>query len=555
MGVDEENKSNLSNSIGDILEVFSQIKVKDVSENEPKIIVNDVASRLAFFYEKVRNSVDYKDEHLLRKNAIKRILKRILIIENKKKDQGKFLIKELIRARYLPNRAVPESKALEIDQIIQKYISLYYVLPESQTGRKHVGSVVAAGREVLAPGWLDWLFGIAACQIEESFSPRIKEEAVVELMQKTMREKISFDEDLISEEQVELHLNIAIRRALIKADSDMLHYFILRMYYPEWFQGDSDERLLREVGENISSLMSCIGHPIQEYLFHICKKNLASFLVIEDIFKMDIDRVKDLISDSEKLEQKIRELSKKRYRQVGERLRRSATRSVIYIFITKVAIALLLEVPYEMKFFKELNYINLGINLLFPPFLMFLSVVNVRTPSDKNTQKIIWEIMKVFYQPQSGQEIAQESQVVYKIKSSILKKESFLDTLFQSFYTLMFIIPLALVIWVLMKLDFNMVSGGIFVLFLSTISFFATRLRLIARELLVTDSREGIFAVVQDFFSLPFIKFGRWLSLRFSRVNVLVFILDFIIEAPFKTFIEILEQWISFMRKKREEIY
>ena len=136
---------------------------------------------------------------------------------------------------------------------------------------------------------------------------------------------------------------------------------------------------------------------------------------------------------------------------------------------------------------------------------MFLSVINVRTPSDKNTQKIIWEIMRVFYPPQSGKEVAQENQAMYKIKSSILKKERFLDTLFQSFYTLMFIIPLALVIWFLMKLNFNIVSGGIFVLFLSTISFFATRLRLIARELLVTDSREGIFAIVQDFFSLPFI--------------------------------------------------
>lgn len=554
MSSKEENKQNYSvaEPIHDILEAFSRYKAHGVHENEPKITVNDVASRLAFFYEKIRNSVDYKDEHLLRKNAIKRILKRILFIDNRKKDLGKFLIKELIRARYLPNNTIPESRALEIDKIIQQYIVLCNALPEWQRGRTHVDNVVSAGREALLPGWLDWLFGIVACQIEETFFPRLKEEAVVELMQQSMMEKIEFSEKLMSHEEMQFHLNMAIRRSLVKADQDLLRYFVLRMYYPEWFEGKSDDELLQKVSTNISSLVRWINHPVQEYLFHICKKNLAPFLILEDIFKLDLDKTKEVLGDGEKLEQKIREFAKQRYRSVGERLRRSAVRSIIYVFVTKIAIALFLEVPYEMKFFGEVSYRNLGINILFPPLLMFFSVMNVKTPTEKNTQKIIWEIMKVVY-GRSHEESG--GHPVYKLKKSIFKKEKVLDSLFQMFYTFMFVVPLVVVIWLLDKMDFNLLSGGIFILFLSTISFFATRLRLIARELLVVDSREGILAIIQDFFSLPFIKFGRWLSLRFSRVNVFVFVLDFIIEAPFKTFIEILEQWISFLRKKREEIY
>lgn len=556
MPSNEENKQEkpITVQVKEILEVFSQIKTREVHEHEPKIVVNDVASRLAFFYEKIRNSVDYKEEHLLRKNAIKRILKRILFIENRKQDLGKFLIKELIRARYLPNHSIPESKAAEIEAIILQYIHLCNHLPEWNNKQGHVDKVVSAGREVLLPGWLDWLFGIAACQIEESFFPRLKEEAVVELMQRAMLEKIYFSEELISVDEMNFHLNIAIRRSLIKADSDLLRYFILRMYYPEWFNGEDDEALITEISSNISSLIQWTHHPLQEYLFHICKKNLAPFLVIEDIFKMEVDKVKELLGDSERLEQKIREYSKSRYSLIAERLRRSAVRSVIYIFITKIAIALLLEVPYELKYLKEVNYITLGINMLFPPFLMLISVINVKAPSEKNTQKIIWEIMKVFYQHEATVE-KDENNAVYKIKPSVFKKERFLDIVFQIFYTIMFIMPLFIVVKVLMRLDFNILSGAIFIVFLSTISFFATRLRLIARELLVVDNKEGIFAIIQDFFSLPFIRFGRWLSLRFSRINVFVFILDFIIEAPFKTFIEIFEQWISFLRKKREEIY
>jgi hypothetical protein len=48
---------------------------------------------------------------------------------------------------------------------------------------------------------------------------------------------------------------------------------------------------------------------------------------------------------------------------------------------------------------------------------------------------------------------------------------------------------------------------------------------------------------------------GQWLSTRLSNINVFVFVLDFIIEAPFKTFVEIFEGWIYFIKEEREKIY
>ena len=37
----------------------------------PKIQVSDLISKMSFYYEKIRNTVDYNEDHLLRKNAIK----------------------------------------------------------------------------------------------------------------------------------------------------------------------------------------------------------------------------------------------------------------------------------------------------------------------------------------------------------------------------------------------------------------------------------------------------------------------------------------------------
>jgi hypothetical protein len=76
------------------------------------IKVSQVLGPLAFFYERVRNALDYKGEHLVRRNAIERILRR-QIWERKSYDPADLagtLIKELIWARYLKNDSVPKRK-------------------------------------------------------------------------------------------------------------------------------------------------------------------------------------------------------------------------------------------------------------------------------------------------------------------------------------------------------------------------------------------------------------------------------------------------------------
>ena len=46
------------------------------AKGEATIAVDEVAAKVASFYEKIRGVVDWREEHLLRKTAIERILKR-----------------------------------------------------------------------------------------------------------------------------------------------------------------------------------------------------------------------------------------------------------------------------------------------------------------------------------------------------------------------------------------------------------------------------------------------------------------------------------------------
>jgi len=118
-----------------------------------------------------------------------------------------------------------------------------------------------------------------------------------------------------------------------------------------------------------------------------------------------------------------------------------------------------------------------------------------------------------------------------------------------------FLVPFVLIIYFLDKIEFSYLSILLFLVFLSIVSFFGLRIRNSARELIVLKKRENIISELVDFFTLPFVRLGRWLSFNFSRINVFVFILDFMIEAPLKIMLQAIEEWLAFFKEKKEDLY
>ena len=94
-----------------------------------------------------------------------------------------------------------------------------------------------------------------------------------------------------------------------------------------------------------------------------------------------------------------------------------------------------------------------------------------------------------------------------------------------------------------------------FLLFLSLVSYFGIKIRYSARELIVVAKKENFLTLILDLLAIPIVRAGRWISRNFARVNVFVFVLDVIIEAPFKSLIEVFEEWLAFIREKKEEIF
>ena len=100
-----ENKKNsqINEPIAEFLEKLRQQleaeKIQKAGEKEAEI--EETGESMALLYEKVRNLIEYNDDHLIKRNAIERILKRNLLIEFRREDFTEQFLEELAMSGYL----------------------------------------------------------------------------------------------------------------------------------------------------------------------------------------------------------------------------------------------------------------------------------------------------------------------------------------------------------------------------------------------------------------------------------------------------------------------
>lgn len=128
-----------------------------------------------------------------------------------------------------------------------------------------------------------------------------------------------------------------------------------------------------------------------------------------------------------------------------------------------------------------------------------------------------------------------------------------LTAVFSLVYLVTFAISFALINYVLGLLHFNVVSRIIFVFFVALVSFFAYRIKQSAKEYEMVE-RQGFLDPLVDFILLPVVRAGHFLSAEIAKINIFIFLFDFILEAPLKVIFEVAEEWIRFIRTKKEEI-
>lgn len=539
----EEVIFTLNENAKKLFQVIYREKNKPEAEDDsPKIKVSELISRLAFYYEKIRNSVDYKEEYLLRRSSILRILKRQVIIEGplktlKPEEIAKNLLVELIRAGYLPNNKLPESKISELAAVIDKYLNL-----KSQSSAKINDD--KKNYEINK-----WILAMASSEIEEKLNVNPVCQITVSNMYELLSRHITLPEDSIYRPDREIQIYLSIHRIFMKFDNDMLEFLLLKYYNGGWLNGSDKE--IKYLADRIESTREAISeqmdHPLAAQINKIINRYSVYYAILNDVIMDDPVGVYEGLSDDPKaFPRLVKKFAQKRYHESKLKLRRAAVRSIIYIFLTKMVLAFILEIPVTFWLGEVLNYNSLAINISFPPLLLFLIVLFTRTPSEANSLKIIQGIEEIVFKEKEKKEPIVLRQPV--------KRGSGISFAFAVIYAVTFFLTFGLVIYFLDKIHFTFVSIIIFLFFLTLVSFFSLRIRKVAREMYIVERKDNILSFLADFFYVPIIEAGKWLNEKFSRLNFFVFILDFIIEAPFKVLVDIAEEWTKYVKERKEEI-
>lgn len=492
--------------------------------------VPNAGSGLWFAYEQLRNASENIESHLLFQRAILRFYKRNLSFGSRKDlhNFGYELIIELTQAEYLENDTVPLTTAAELDKLIESFYSTYWKLTKKKTVTKEMAQ--------------RWVLELLSIRTEQLFhhSP-IRLLSFAHIAHGHFSKLISVGEMIAEGEQVDeadypTLLYIAIHKALLKSDDANIRNALLDVYAVKHtntkefiiFNKKYDKLSSLKTTTVVSRLVNRNGAPLRILRSAFLGKS-------DDTHRVDIHRESEVIK---RVESQI-DID---YHQVKKNINVGIVKSIIFLLITKALIGLVIEIPYDILVIGSIAIMPLIINLLFPPLFITITALTFQPPTSANKKALVEYIRTALYDD------------TYRQPSIRPAQSTRGNYAFNVVYAIMFVAVFYFVAAKLVDLDFNIVQGIIFFVFLSTASFLGYRLTLQMKELELLTSTQNVIGLARDFLYAPFIFVGQRISYRFARMNIIAQILDVVIELPLKTILRLVRQWTIFLNNKKDEL-
>ena len=195
-----------------VVKTFEKDKI---DTNDRKISVNPVVAKFAEWYEKLRNAMEIRDEEVILRSSIERILKRKLLLGGNAQTTAEPLVRELIWARYLPDNQVPESMVKRVEEKIDLYLQLRF-----KVMKKHHLSEATMNQ---------WTYHLLSSDLVNLLNPSIEKETMNNFMFQVLRNEITLED--ATEETRNAQVYIAVRRAFAKDDLAFLRFNLFTLYF------------------------------------------------------------------------------------------------------------------------------------------------------------------------------------------------------------------------------------------------------------------------------------------------------------------------------------
>jgi hypothetical protein len=466
---------------------------------------------LAGVYEKARNALEYRADNLVRRAAIERILKRRMFLDKNPETLASDLLTELKWARYLSGEEVKAAKKPELIRILEKY-TLYN------------GHVI--------PG--EWIVKIASAEIEELFNLNRDYNQFTFFAFQAVKQKIT-----ITDENLDLLTYFAVDKIYAGSDNEQIAYHIVGL------AGSNIDSQKLEEGWRLFNL--ALTSKLLPRINKFVRRQMPPLVLLRDIYFYAPSDFRSTIQSEEKFIQKAEEVLKNQLEQMSGKIATAGVRSIIYVFLTKMVLAFGLEVPFEIFVYGQLNKLPLILNIVFPPLLMWITTMQIHVPTIKERSDLV---QRTWYVVENFDSLKNEEDLLTPENAE--NKASLAYYIFSTLYTIFFVGIFALIFYVLGLIGFRFFSKLIFIFFLTIIAFFAYRISQIAKVYFWKNQGHESSSL-WDTIALPILTIGSLLSIGLSKLNFLMFVFDFILEAPFKLILGFVDDWVQFLSAKKEE--
>jgi len=494
---------------------------------------NDKTINSVLLYEKLRTAIEYQEDHLIFKNAISRILRRKYALSSGMSAEQMLsdLLSELAWANYINPESLKSSDHENLAQIVRRYLTLLQTARSGRFKRHELQRLI-----------LDW----CACEIDAALRPDCTRDILIDYTCSVIKQNLITGDARTSDAETEMQLKISIYGLIFKPDYPLIQFWVINKIYPNWTKLSQEEiaKIGRSFDPFYNKIDHALNHPLRRYYLQYTKRYIAPFILLYSVLttkKLDMEKLK---TQPAALHNMLMEEYTQKVAEVRKKVWGGTFRALIFILLTKISLAFIVEIPFDRLLTGVVDLTSLLINISLPPFLMFVSGTFIKSPPAKNYQIISTTFNNISL-------LGKTDDRRYTL---LPKKNHTTELIFNSIYFVFTLAILSGVIYLLIALKFNIVSILFFFFFVSVVSFFSFRIRNLALELAMKRSRDDALTSVLEFLLLPFIRIGKFFSDKFAVFNPFILALDFLIEAPLKTVIKILNSWLRFINAKKEEL-
>ena len=491
--------------------------------NDDAIEIYSATQQVDSAYERFRNLLDPGDEDVLRRKAIGRFINLRWELSSEIEKFALALLKDLARGHYIP---MTTSRTLAVDIAIVLKRAVRFINQNNQNVPK-------------------WFLPMVAVEVDRIIYPRDGDDALVYFFFEELEKKTIWKDDTIDDEDKKTQLFLACHRVLAKTDEAELFWHLYQTAEPMWQQKEvSDEELdlvVKNFGHLQQEIETALYSPMSVRVLRRLHGPAVPYRILRDVLRQP--NATAILTNNDLLATSVRDLLMRRIKKTEQQMLKRVWHAAAFLFLTKSILAIATEVPYEL-FLGGIRYFPLMINLLFPSTLLFLMAGTVARPGNDNAERMVKLVQNM---------VAKDASLP-DVRIPSVEGKSFRKSMFATFYVLTAIVSLVVIVWALNLMDFSLLGGFYFIMFLALVSFLGLRLRSAMRDFRVVTKKQGFFSFVFDFLTVPVIDFGREISMRATQINIFLFIMDALIEAPFKVVLGLIEEWFSFVRERKEDL-